>query len=43
MHAPVVINATGAWADDLRGAGGRRTVLRKLRGSHLIFPPAACR
>ncbi len=36
IEAPVVINATGAWADGLRsGKGGRH--LRQLRGSHLIF------
>jgi glycerol-3-phosphate dehydrogenase len=34
VPAEIVINATGAWADDLRG-GKRR--LRRLRGSHLIF------
>lgn len=36
--APVVINATGAWADDLRGQVGGRSRLRRLRGSHLILP-----
>jgi glycerol-3-phosphate dehydrogenase len=38
--APVVINATGAWADEVRGwvAGAPR--LRPLRGSHLLFPGA---
>lgn len=38
ISARVVINATGAWADELRelvGAAGR---IRPLRGSHLIFP-----
>jgi glycerol-3-phosphate dehydrogenase len=34
----VVVNATGVWADELRGKVGRRVRLRKLRGSHLIFP-----
>jgi glycerol-3-phosphate dehydrogenase len=38
VQAPVVVNATGAWADDLRNQVGGRTRLRKLRGSHLIFP-----
>jgi glycerol-3-phosphate dehydrogenase len=33
-----VVNATGAWADDLRGQVGGRPRLRKLRGSHLVFP-----
>lgn len=37
-QANVVINATGAWADDLRTQIGARPRLRKLRGSHLIFP-----
>jgi glycerol-3-phosphate dehydrogenase len=37
-HAAVVINATGAWADDLRAQVGRRPRLRRLRGSHLFFP-----
>jgi glycerol-3-phosphate dehydrogenase len=36
--AEVVINATGAWADDLRAQVGRRPRLRRLRGSHLFFP-----
>jgi glycerol-3-phosphate dehydrogenase len=38
IQAKVVINATGAWADDLRLEIGGRTRLRKLRGSHLVFP-----
>lgn len=36
--ARVVINAAGAWADDLRTQLGQRCRLRRLRGSHLIFP-----
>ncbi len=36
--APVVINATGAWADRLRGQLNERPRLRPLRGSHLIIP-----
>lgn len=36
--ARVVINATGAWADELRGEIGRKPRLRPLRGSHLVFP-----
>jgi len=35
--ARVVIDATGAWADKLRGRIGRSPVIRPLRGSHLIF------
>jgi glycerol-3-phosphate dehydrogenase len=38
IQAAVVINATGAWADALRGQVGGRQRLRKLRGSHLVFP-----
>ncbi len=38
VHANVVINATGAWADRLRGQLGRAPRIRPLRGSHLIFP-----
>lgn len=34
LHAPLVINATGAWADQL---GGARNI-RPLRGSHLVVP-----
>jgi len=46
VHARVVINATGAWADRLRAqvysrpdhARGTQPHIRPLRGSHLIFP-----
>ncbi|MGC9398230.1 MAG: glycerol-3-phosphate dehydrogenase/oxidase [Anaerolineae bacterium] len=38
VYASVVINATGAWADDLRRQIGARPRIRPLRGSHLIFP-----
>jgi glycerol-3-phosphate dehydrogenase len=38
VKAKVVINASGAWADDLRAHIGCRPRLRRLRGSHLIFP-----
>lgn len=41
VAAPVVVNATGAWADQLRARLGRRSRLRQLRGSHLVFPHAA--
>jgi glycerol-3-phosphate dehydrogenase len=37
VKAKVVINATGAWADDLRAGVGRLPQLRPLRGSHLVF------
>lgn len=36
--ASVVINATGPWADFVRRQVGGEPRLRKLRGSHLIFP-----
>jgi glycerol-3-phosphate dehydrogenase len=38
VQASAIINATGAWADNLRQAVGGRLRLRQLRGSHLIFP-----
>ena len=38
VHAKVVINATGAWADTLRQQQGEKAKLRPLRGSHLLFP-----
>jgi len=38
VRARVVINATGAWADHLRGQVGGVARIRPLRGSHLIFP-----
>jgi len=40
IRAPVVISATGAWADELRSQVGGRRRLRRLRGSHLMFSPA---
>jgi glycerol-3-phosphate dehydrogenase len=38
VRGRVVINATGAWADRLRGQVGALPRIRPLRGSHLIFP-----
>jgi glycerol-3-phosphate dehydrogenase len=38
VRAGAVVNATGAWADSLRGVLGAPPRLRPLRGSHLIFP-----
>ncbi|MCP4426002.1 MAG: glycerol-3-phosphate dehydrogenase/oxidase, partial [Chloroflexi bacterium] len=38
VRTRVVINATGAWADRLRGQVGGEAKIRPLRGSHLIFP-----
>lgn len=38
IHARVVVNATGAWADGLRSQVGAPGRIRPLRGSHLTFP-----
>lgn len=38
LQASLVINATGAWADELRQQAGGPAELRKIRGSHLVFP-----
>lgn len=38
VKAGIVINATGAWADNLRITQGFEPKLRKLRGSHIVFP-----
>lgn len=38
VHAHAVINATGAWADQLREQVGGGKDIRPLRGSHLVFP-----
>lgn len=37
VKARVVVNATGAWADQLRQDIGQKPLLRPLRGSHLVF------
>ncbi|MGD2057320.1 MAG: glycerol-3-phosphate dehydrogenase/oxidase [Anaerolineales bacterium] len=37
VRARIVINATGAWADDLRQEVGAVKRMRKLRGSHLVL------
>ncbi|HVJ89425.1 MAG TPA: glycerol-3-phosphate dehydrogenase/oxidase, partial [Labilithrix sp.] len=37
VQAKVVINATGAWADELREQLGQEKRLRRIRGSHLTF------
>ncbi len=42
LRAPVVINATGAWADRLRGELGQEKRIRPLRGSHLVLPRKRC-
>ena len=38
VRTKAVINATGAWADRLRGGVGGKPMLRPLRGSHLVVP-----
>jgi glycerol-3-phosphate dehydrogenase len=38
VFAKVIVNATGAWADDLRSQLGAPRRIRPLRGSHLVFP-----
>ena len=38
IKAGAVINATGAWADGLRGAVNAKPMVRPLRGSHLVIP-----
>jgi glycerol-3-phosphate dehydrogenase len=37
-RATVVVNATGAWADELRAQVGGAAKMRPLKGSHLVFP-----
>lgn len=38
VYADAVINASGAWTDELRAGLGADSVIRPLRGSHLIVP-----
>jgi len=38
QRARVVINATGAWVDQLRESVGGASNIRPLRGSHLVIP-----
>lgn len=38
LRAPVVVNATGAWADKLRNSVNSEKRVRPLRGSHLVLP-----
>ncbi len=38
VRTPLVINATGAWAEALHPSPEKTRHLRPLRGSHLIFP-----
>lgn len=38
LYADAVVNASGAWTDELRVSLGAESVIRPLRGSHLIVP-----
>jgi len=38
VRARAVVNATGAWADGLRAQVQARSMLRPMRGSHLVIP-----
>ena len=38
IRAKCVVNATGAWTDQLRSGVGGKPMLRPLRGSHLVVP-----
>jgi glycerol-3-phosphate dehydrogenase len=38
VQAKVLVNASGPWADDVRGMIGAGSLLRKQRGSHIVFP-----
>ncbi len=40
VKAKVVVNASGAWSDEVRNQLGQPARLRKLRGSHLVFARA---
>ena len=41
IFSPLVINATGSWAEKLHPSPESQRHLRPLRGSHLVFPAAA--
>lgn len=38
VKAKIVINATGIFADSIRGKLNKKPILRMLKGSHIIFP-----
>jgi len=38
VRARVVVNATGAWVDELRESVAHERTIRRLRGSHLLVP-----
>ena len=40
VKAKVVVNASGAWSDEVRNQLGQPARLRRLRGSHLVFARA---
>jgi len=37
VKSKIVVNATGAWTDEIRGMIGNKPRIRKLRGSHLFL------
>jgi len=41
VKAKVVVNASGAWSDEVRNQLGQPARLRRLRGSHLVFARAS--
>lgn len=41
VRARAVVNATGPWADELRSELGRRSRVRRIRGSHLVLSRGA--
>jgi len=38
VHARFVVNASGAWADDVERLAGGSTALRRTRGTHVVVP-----
>ena len=38
VQAKIVINATGAWVDELRAENGQESTVRPARGSHIVLP-----
>lgn len=38
IRALVVVNATGPWSDDVRGADGLPPLLRRTKGTHVVVP-----
>ena len=42
LKSSVVINATGAWADEVRKTVSVERKVRPLRGSHIVIPSSVC-